>query len=87
MNPPYEKLQDLKHTLKAYELLNEWWKLISLVSKWFLFRKEYEELKNIVSFYEEFPEWTFKLSWTNVWCVLLYIEKRKLKNNLTLNKI
>jgi tRNA1(Val) A37 N6-methylase TrmN6 len=23
MNPPYEKLQDLKHTLKAYELLNE----------------------------------------------------------------
>ena len=78
MNPPFEKLQDMKHILKARELLKKDWILIAISSAWVKFRREYQEFRDFIDehwYMEDLQEWTFKDSWTMVNSVLIYLQK------------
>jgi type I restriction-modification system DNA methylase subunit len=76
-NPPFSKSQDVKHILKAYELLNEWWKIVSVASSSIQHRegKLYDELRALNPEFIELPEWSFKESWTMVNSVIVVINK------------
>ena len=76
-NPPFSKSQDVKHILHMYELLNEWWRIVSIASAWIKFRewKVYNELRELNPEFIELPEWSFKDSWTMVNSVIVLINK------------
>jgi hypothetical protein len=76
-NPPFSKSQDVKHILHMYELLNEWWKIVSVASSSIQTRegKLYNELRALNPEFIELPEWSFKESWTMVNSVIVVINK------------
>lgn len=77
MNPPFSKSQDVKHILKAYELLNEWWRIVSVASSSIQTRewKLYDELRALNPEFIELPAWSFKESWTLVSSCIVIINK------------
>lgn len=76
MNPPYNKRQDYKHIKKAISLLNTWWRVVWLMSRWILFREDYKDLKEDILehwYIEEVEAGAFKESWTMIWtCIIVY---------------
>ena len=76
-NPPFSKSQDVKHILHMYELLNEWWRIVSIASSSIKTRewKLYDELRALNPEFIELPEWSFKESWTLVNTVIVLINK------------
>ena len=76
-NPPFSKSQDVKHILHMYELLNEWWRLVSVASSSIKTRewKLYDELRALNPEFIELPEWSFKESGTMVNTVIVRIKK------------
>lgn len=76
-NPPFSKSQDVKHILHMYELLNEWWRIVSIASSSIQTRegKLYDELRALNPEFIELPEWSFKESWTLVNTVIVVINK------------
>lgn len=76
-NPPFSKSQDVKHILHMYELLNNWWTIVSIASNWITFKewKLYDELRKLNPEIIELPEWSFKNSWTMVNTVIIRIKK------------
>jgi hypothetical protein len=77
MNPPFAKSQDVKHILKAYELLKDWWRIVSVASSSIQYREGqlYEELRALNPEFIELPEWSFKESWTMVNSIIVVINK------------
>lgn len=76
-NPPFSKSQDVKHILHMYELLNEWWRIVSIASSSIQTRegKLYDELRALNPEFIELPEWSFKESGTLVNTVIVVINK------------
>lgn len=76
-NPPFSKSQDVKHILKMYDCLIDWWRLVSIASSGVKWRtwKLYDELKELNPEFIELPEWSFKESWTMVNTVIVLINK------------
>lgn len=76
-NPPFSKSQDVKHILHMYELLNEWWRIVSVASLSIQTRewKLYDELRALNPEFIELPAWSFKESWTMVNSVIVVINK------------
>lgn len=76
-NPPFSKSQDVKHILHMYELLNEWWRIVSVASSSIQTRegKLYDELRALNPQFIELPEWSFKESDTMVNTVIVVINK------------
>lgn len=72
LNPPYSKNQSIKHILKAYSLLKEWWILVWLVPSNFL-DKYSEELQDIPYSYYEVEDGQFEF--TNIKTIILKINK------------
>jgi hypothetical protein len=64
-NPPFSKSQDVKHILHMYELLKNWWRIVSVASSSIQHRewKLYDELRALKPEFIELPEWSFKKSW------------------------
>lgn len=77
MNPPFTKSQDVKHILKAYKNLCEWWRIVSIASSSIQTRqwKLYDELKELNPEFIEIEEWAFKESGTMVNSVIVLIDK------------
>lgn len=77
MNPPFTKSQDVKHILKAYKNLCEWWRLVSIASRSIQTRqgKLYNELRELNPEFIEIEEWAFKESWTMVNSVIVVLNK------------
>lgn len=77
MNPPFTKSQDVRHILKAYSHLREWWRIVSIASSSITTRqwKLYDELRALNPKFTELPEWSFKKSWTWVNTVIVLIDK------------
>jgi type I restriction-modification system DNA methylase subunit len=77
MNPPFSKSQDVKHILKAYELLRKWGRIVSVASSSIQWRewKLYDELRALNPEFIELPEWSFKESWTMVNSVIVILNK------------
>ena len=77
MNPPFTKSQDVKHILKAYKNLCEWWRLVSVASSSIQTRqgKIYDELRELNPEFIEIEEWSFKESWTMVNTVIVVINR------------
>lgn len=77
MNPPFTKSQDVKHILKAYENLFEWWRIVSIASSGIQTRegKLYDELKELNPEFIKIEDWAFKESWTMVNSVIVIINK------------
>lgn len=76
-NPPFSKSQDVKHILHMYDLLNEWWRIVSVASSSVQWRewKLYDELRSLNPEFIELPAWSFKESWTMVNSVIVLINK------------
>lgn len=76
-NPPFSKSQDVKHILHMYELLNEWWRIVSVASSSIQWRewKLYDELRSLNPEFIELPAWSFKESWTMVNSIIVLINK------------
>lgn len=76
-NPPFSKSQDVKHILDMYNLLKDWWKIVSVASNWIIFRewKVYDKLRSLNPEIIKLDEWSFKDSWTLVNTVLVIITK------------
>ena len=76
-NPPFSKSQDVKHILHMYELLNDWWKIVSIASSSIQTRewKLYDELRSLNPEFLELPAWSFKESWTLVSSCIIIINK------------
>lgn len=76
-NPPFSKSQDVKHILHMYELLKDWWRIVSIASASIQTRqwKLYDELKLLNPEFLELPEWSFKESWTMVNSCIVVINK------------
>ena len=80
MNPPFEKKQDVKHILRAYSLLKNGGKLVSIASSSVKYRNDSitVELRNLIAtngYLEDLPEKSFKEAGTNVNTVLIVLEK------------
>ena len=77
MNPPFTKSQDVKHILKAYSLLSEWWRIVSIASASIKTRqwKIYDELRELNPEFMAIEDWAFKDSWTMVNSILVVINK------------
>jgi hypothetical protein len=77
MNPPFTKSQDVKHILKAYTNLCEWWRIVSIASSSIQTRewKLYDELKELNPEFIKIDDWAFKESWTMVNSVIVIINK------------
>jgi hypothetical protein len=60
-----------------YELLNEWWRIVSVASSNIQTRtwKLYDELRVLNPEFIQLPEWSFKESWTMVNSVIVVINK------------
>lgn len=67
-NPPFCKSQDVKHILHMYELLNKWWRVVSVASSSIQTRqgKLYDELKALNPEFIDLDKWSFKESGTMV---------------------
>lgn len=79
-NPPFENKQDVKHIMKMFDLLKDWWEMVSIASNWVSFRtdKEYVELRDLIDcnwYMESCETGSFKNSWTNVNTVMIYLRK------------
>ena len=76
-NPPFSKSQDVKHILHMYELLNDWWRIVSVASTSIKTRewKLYDELRALNPEFIKLPDWSFKESWTMVNSVIVVINK------------
>lgn len=76
-NPPFSKSQDVKHILKMYETLNDWWRLVSVASASIKTRtgKLYDEFNALNPEFYDLPDWSFKKSWTMVNTVIVVINK------------
>jgi len=76
-NPPFSKSQDVKHILKMYETLSEWWRLVSVASASIKTRqgKLYDELRELNPEYVELPSGSFRESGTMVGTVIVIINK------------
>lgn len=76
-NPPFSKSQDVKHILHMYELLNEWWRLVSVASSSIKTRegKLYDELRQLNPEFIDLPAGSFKESWVMVNTVIVLINK------------
>lgn len=72
LNPPFNKWQDIKHILKAYSLLKDWWILVWLVPSNFL-EKYKDKLENIPYSYYEVDDWLFEF--TNIKTIIIKINK------------
>ena len=77
MNPPFQKNQDVKHILKAYTHLRDWWKIVAIAPVWILSKttKLHEELKALNPELIELEAWDFKESWTMIKTCILIINK------------
>jgi phospholipid N-methyltransferase len=78
MNSPFEKKQDMIHIMKAFELLKEWWILVAIAWAGVKSRTDYQEFRDFIDtywYYEDIEQGAFKLSWTNVSTVIIYIKK------------
>lgn len=77
MNPPFTKSQDVKHILKAYSLLQDSGRLVSIASSSIQHRtgKLYDELRALNPEFIEVWDWAFKESWTMVSSVIVVINK------------
>lgn len=76
-NPPFSKNQDVKHILHMYDLLAEWWRIVSIASS-MIEHKETKYHKELMKLNPEFikvEEWAFKDSWTMVSTVIVVINK------------
>jgi len=76
-NPPFSKNQDVKHILHMYELLKEWWRIVSVASSSIQDKdtKYHKELLELNPDFIEIESWAFKESWTMVNTVLVIINK------------
>jgi len=77
LNPPFSKNQDVKHILKAYSLLADWWRIVAIAASNILNKttKLHEELKALNPEQLEVEEWAFKDSWTMINTCILVINK------------
>jgi len=76
-NPPFSKSQDVKHILKMYEHLKEWWRIVSIASASIQHRtwKLYDEFKALNPEFIEIEDWAFKESGTMVNSIIVIINK------------
>lgn len=76
-NPPFSKSQDVKHILHMYDLLEKWWRLVSIASSSIETRqgKLYEQFRNLDPQFIKIKENSFKESWTMVNTVIVIINK------------
>ena len=81
MNPPFKKLQDIDHVLKAFDCLKPGGRLVSIMSPWpffhsqkkaVAFREWFDELGGEV---QDLPEESFKNSGTSVNSKILILDK------------
>jgi protein-L-isoaspartate O-methyltransferase len=80
MNPPFEQLQDCRHILRAYEMLQPGGRLVAICSAGVRFRREQpavqlRELIDEQGWIEDLPAGSFKSSGTMVNTCLLVLEK------------
>ena len=77
MNPPFAKSQDVKHILKAYSLLNNWWRIVSVASSSIQTRqgKLYDDLKALNPEFIDLDKWSFKESNTIVNTCIVILNK------------
>lgn len=80
MNPPFAKQADIKHVLKAWELLNAGGRLVSIMSAAVKFRSTnlttaFREIIAKHGVIEDVPEGAFKESGTNVSTVMVVLDK------------
>lgn len=82
MNPPFSKNQDIDHVQKAYDLLKENGRLVSVMSKHWQHCKNNKEtdflnwLNGVDATVTDVPEGTFKESGTNISTVIVVINKK-----------
>lgn len=76
-NPPFNKSQDVKHILHMYELLNKWWRVVSVASSSIQTRqgKLYDELKALNPEFIDLDKWSFKESGTMVNSCIVILNK------------
>ncbi len=76
-NPPFRNNQDVKHILHMYDLLEKWWRLVSVAGAGIQHKdtQRHKKLKELNPEYIELPEWSFKESWTMVGSVIVLINK------------
>lgn len=76
-NPPFSKSQDVKHILKMYECLKEWWRIVSIASSAIQTRsgKLYDEFHALNPEFIEIEDGAFKDSGTMVNSVIVIIDK------------
>lgn len=76
-NPPFSNSQDVKHILHMYDILAEWWCLVSIASSSIKTRewKLYDYFRSLNPEFIELPEWSFKDSWTMVNTIIVVIHK------------
>jgi protein-L-isoaspartate O-methyltransferase len=80
MNPPFEKRQDIKHVLRAFQFLEPGGKLVSVMSSGIKFREDRmgQDFRNFVEEHDgqiiDLPEGSFKESGTGVNTVIVTIE-------------
>lgn len=77
MNPPFTKSQDVKHILKAYSLLKDGGRLVSLASASITTREGtvYDELRSLNPEFIDVEDGAFKESGTMVNTVIVIINK------------
>jgi protein-L-isoaspartate O-methyltransferase len=80
MNPPFEQLQDCRHILRAYDLLEPGGRLVAICSAGVRFRREQPavQLRSLIEdqgWIEDLPPGSFKSSGTNVNTCLVCLEK------------
>lgn len=76
-NPPFSKNQDVKHILHMYDLLEEWWRLVSIASNMIQHKTTnlHKQLMDLNPKFIPVEEWAFKNSWTMVSSVIVVIDK------------
>lgn len=80
MNPPFEQLQDCRHILRAYEMLEPGGRLVAICSAGVRFRREQPavQLRSLIEdqgWIEDLPPGSFKSSGTMVNTCLVCLEK------------
>jgi hypothetical protein len=81
MNPPFEQGQDADHVRKAYDLLAEGGRLVSIMGEGIFYRDDRKAelfrqwMKDVHAVSERLPEHSFRSSGTDVATRLLYVRK------------
>jgi protein-L-isoaspartate O-methyltransferase len=82
MNPPFERLQDVDHVMKAYDHLNDGGRIVAIMGESAFFNStkkavEFRDWLDKVGGYEKLPEGTFKdsLRSTGVATRMVFIDK------------